>query len=91
MDSHSPTYEKVLILGNFDVEADDQTMKTFCDKHNLASLIKQPKCYNPSHPKCIDLILTNVTRSFQTTSVIETGLSGFHLMTLTVMTKVLKS
>ena len=86
LDSHSSTYEKILILGDFNVEADDQNMKTFCDSYSLTSLIKQPTCYkNPSNPKCIDLILTNVPRSFQTTCVIETGLSGFHLMTLTVM------
>ena len=91
LDSHSSTYEKVLILGDFNVEADDQNMKTFCDSYSLTSLIKQPTCYkNPSHPKCIDLILTNVPRSFQTTCVIETGLSDFHLMTLTVMRKSFK-
>ena len=88
LDSHSSTYEKVLILGDFNVEVDDQNMKTFCDSYSLTSLIKQPTCYkNPSHPKCIDLILTNVPRSFQTTCVIETGLYDFHLMTLTVMRK----
>ena len=88
MGSHSSTYEKILILGDFNVEADDQNMKTFCDSYSLTSLIKQPTCYkNPLHPKCIDLILTNVPRSFQTTCVIETGLSDFHLMTLTVMRK----
>ena len=66
-------------------------MKIFCDSYSLTSLIKQPTCYkNPSHPKCIDLILTNVPRSFQTTCVIETGLSDFHLMTLTVMRKSFK-
>ena len=91
LDSHSSTYEKILILGDFNVEADDQNMKTFCDSYSLTSLIKQPTCYkNPSHPKCIDLILTNVPRSFQTTCVIETGLSDFHLMTLTVMRKSFK-
>ena len=91
LDSHSSTYEKVLILGDFNVEVDDQNMKTFCDSYSLTSLIKQPTCYeNPSHPKCIDLILTNVPRSFQTTCVIETGLSDFHLMTLTVMRKSFK-
>ena len=92
LDSHSSTYEKVLTLGDFNVEADDQNMKTFCDSYSLTSLIKQLTCYkNPSHPKCIDLILTNVPRSFQTTCVIETGLSDFHLMTLTVMGKSFKS
>ena len=91
LDSHSSTYEKVLILGDFNVEVDDQNMKTFCDSYSLTSLIKQPTCYkNPSPPKCIDLILTNVPRSFQTTCVIETGLSDFHLMTLTVMRKSFK-
>ena len=74
--SHSSTYEKILILGDFNVEADDQNMKTFCDSYSLTSLIKQPTCYkNPSHPKCIELILTNMPCSFQTTCVIETGLS----------------
>ena len=65
LDSHSSTYEKILILGDFNVEADDQNMKTFCDSYSLTSLIKQLTCYkNPSHPKCIDLILTNVPGSF---------------------------
>ena len=40
LDSHSATYEKILILGNFNVEADDQNMKTFCDSYSLTSLIK---------------------------------------------------
>ena len=63
-------------------------MKTFCDNYNLTSLIKQPTCYkNPNNPTCIDLILSNTPRSFQSTCVIETGLSDLHLMTLTVMKK----
>ena len=64
LDSHFSRYEKILILGNFNVEADDQNMKTFCDIYSLTSLIKQPTCYkNTWHPKCIDLILTNVPRN----------------------------
>ena len=38
----------------------------------------------------MDLILTNMSRSFQGTCPIETGLPDFHLMTLTVMRKNLK-
>ena len=91
LDSHSSTYEKVLTLGDFSVGVDDQNMKTFCDSCSLTSLIKQTTCYkNPSHPKCIDLIITNVPRRFQTTCVIETGLSDFHSITLTVMRKSFK-
>ena len=77
MDSHSSTYEKVLIVGDFSVELDDQNMETFCDSYSVTSLIKQPTCYkNPSYLKCIDLILANVSRSFQTTYVIETGMAS---------------
>ena len=91
LDPHSSTYEKILSLGDFNVETNDQNIKTFCDSYSLTSFIKQATCYkNPSHPKCIELILTNVPRSFQTTCVIETGLSDFHLVTLTVMTKSFK-
>ena len=77
-DSHSSTYEKILILGDFNVEANDQNMNTFWDRYILTSLIKRYKMIqkwykNPSHPKCIDLILTNVPRGFQSTCVIETG------------------
>ena len=50
LDSHPSTYEKILILSDFNVEADNQNMKTFCDSYSLTSLIKQPTCYkNPSH------------------------------------------
>ena len=59
LEAHCSIYEKELILGDFNLEV-DENMKTFCDSYSLASLIKPPKCYkNPSHPKCIDLILAN--------------------------------
>ena len=92
LDWHSPTNEKVLILGDFNVDPDDQKMKTFCESYSLTSLIKQPACYKtPSHPKCIDFILSNVSRSFQTTFLTEAALSDFHLMTLTVTWKSFKN
>ena len=88
LDLHSATFEQILILGDFNVGIDEQHMKAFCDNYNLTSLIKQPTCYkNLSNPTCIDLILSNTPRSFQRTCVIDTGLSDFHLMTLTVMKK----
>ena len=63
-------------------------MQTFCAVYNFKSLIKQPTCYkNPVKPSCIDLMLTNIPRMFQRTCVIETGLSDFDLMTVTVLRK----
>ena len=66
-------------------------MKSFCENYNFTSLINQPICYkNPDSPKCSDLILSNVPRSFQSIFVIETGISDFHLMALIVMKKSFK-
>ena len=89
LDLHSTTYEKVLILADFNVGIEEKRMKAFCDKCSLISLIKQPTCYkNLNNPTCIDLILFNTTpRSFQSACDIETRLSDFDLMTLTVLKK----
>ena len=63
-------------------------MKCFCDNYDLKTLIRKLTCYNNSgNPTCVDLMLKNVLCSFPSTCVIETGLSDFHLMTLTVMRK----
>ena len=61
-------------------------MKKFYDIYHLKNLVKVPTCYkNPLKPSCIDLFLTNCSRSFQDTQVIETGLSDFHKMNITVL------
>ena len=75
-------------MGDFNVEIEETNMKSFCENYNLKSLINQPTCYkNPNTPTCIDLILTNIPRMFQSKCVKETGLPDFHLMTVTVMRK----
>ena len=52
----------------------------------MKSLIRIPTCYkNPANPTCIDLMLTNSNRSFQNSCTIETGLSDFHKMIVTVL------
>ena len=66
-------------------------MKDFCDIYSFQNLIKEPTCFkNPTNPKCIDLMLTNRHRSFQNLCVIETGLSDFHKLTVTVLRPFLK-
>ena len=65
---------------------EDSSLKIFCSNFNLTSMINKPTCYkNPDKPTCIDLILTNCPGSFQNSCVIETGLSDFHKMIVTVM------
>ena len=68
LDLCSSKYEKILILGDFNVEIKEANMKSFCENYNLKSLAKQATCYkNPNKSTCIDLILTNVPRMFQGT------------------------
>ena len=53
--------------------------------NNLKCIIKESTCYkNSDNPTCIDLILTNCPKNFQKSSTLETGLSDFHKMVLTV-------
>ena len=83
----------MIFWGDFNATDDEHHMKCFCENYGLENIIRirQPTCCkNPRNPVCIDLILTNVPRSFQSTCVVETGLSDFHLMTLTVMRKSFK-
>ena len=79
-------YENLLLLGDFNSEMNETPMSNFCDTYNLSNLIKQHTCFkNPYNPSTIDLILTNRPRCFQNSTTIETGLSDFHKLTITVM------
>ena len=61
-------------------------LENFCELYHLKSLIKTPTCFKSNeNPTCIDLILTNRQQSFQNSTTIETGLSDFHHLTVTVM------
>ena len=62
----------------------DSSMKEFCNLKGLKNLINEPTCHrNSGKPTCIDLILTNQPTLFQHKAVLETGVSDFHLLTVT--------
>ena len=64
----------------------DANLKDFCNLYHFKHLIKKPACIkNPENPKTIDLILTNRPRSFCNSDTLETGLSDFHKLTVTVL------
>ena len=85
LDLYSAEYEHFFIVGDFNTEVTQTSIKIFCDSYEL-NLIKDVTCYkNPENPSSIYLILTNNTNSFQNSGLIETGLSDFHKMTFTVM------
>ena len=60
-------------MNNSDIDNSDMTV--FCDKYDLKCLIKEPTSdKNPENPSCIDLILTNNPKCFQSLCVVKTGL-----------------
>ena len=90
-DLYLTKYDQLLFLGDFNAGVEDSSVKIFCSNYNLRSMINRPTCYkNPEKPSCIDLILTNCTRSFQNSCAIETELSDFHKVVVTVMKRTYK-
>ena len=86
LDVYLKNYDNLLILGDLNSELEETCLNDFCNVNNLKSLNKKPTCFkNPENPSCIDLFLTNRQKSFQNTSTIETGISDFHKLVVTVL------
>ena len=86
VDKFLPKYENFIIMVNFNSEPKDNALKEFLNLFDFKNLVKEPTCYkNPDNPRLIDLIITNRSNMFQNTINIETGLSDFHLMTVSVL------
>ena len=78
IDKYSSNYDNFILLGDFNCEPSEQPLEDFCHIFSCRNLIKEKTCFkNPQNPSCIDLILTNRSKSFQDSMVIETGLSDF--------------
>ena len=91
LDKYLPKYENLLLLGDWNSAVTEKEMKEFCETYGLENLIKVPTCYKSTkNPSSIDIMLTNKKRSFQNSLTIETGLSDFHKMTITVLKKYFK-
>ena len=73
-------------MGDFNSQPNDNVLKEFLELFSFKNLVKEPTCYkNPHNPRLIDLIITNRPKMFQNTINVETGLSDFHMMTVTVL------
>ena len=76
----------IILLGDFNSELCEQSMRDFCHVHNSENVIKDKTCFkNPYNPSCVDLFITNRQKSFQNSTVIGTELSEFQKMSLKVM------
>ena len=86
IDKNLISHDNIIIIGDFNCPVYENEMTEFCEIYNLENLIKHPTCYkNPSNPSSIDVILTNRKSSFKNSMTIETGLSDFHKLTVTVL------
>ena len=91
LDIYSSSFNNFIILGDFNVEMEEQQNRVFCDNNSFKNVIRQSTCYKrPSNPICIDLILVTTPQNLKALVVLETGLSNFHLITVTVMRKIFR-
>ena len=71
-------------IGDFNVYTNHNSMINFCDLNGLRNLISVPTSRKKfDNPTSFDLILTNGPAYFQHSKIFETGLSDFHLLTIT--------
>ena len=92
LDNYIGNHDNILLLGDFNSEFSKPCLNDFCDIYNFKNLVKKPTCYkNPDNPSCIDLFLANRPRTFQCTITIETGISDFHKLVVTVLKNFIKS
>ena len=86
MDNYSSKYDNFILLGDLKSEPAESAVRDFSEIYSCKNLIKNNTCFkNPLKPSCTDLIITNRPKSFQNSVTVETDLSDFHKMTLTVM------
>ena len=86
INTYSKKYEKILLMGDFNVGFTEANMAAFCNEYKLKALNKEPTCFkNNVNLSCIDLFLTNCLKSFENTLTMETGLSDFHKLIVTVL------
>ena len=86
LDYLSKKYDNFILFGDFNKEPEEKNMLNFLNTYHLKNIVKQKTCFkNPDRPSWIDLIPTNPSRSFQDTCTIETGLSDFHKLVVSVL------
>ena len=63
LDAFSSTYDRFLLVGNFNAEDYKETLFSFLEKNNAANIVKDKTCIKSlDNPNCIDLLITNRTR-----------------------------
>ena len=84
-------YEKILIIRDLNINFDNlkkgdthSHLSDLCDTFSLSNFVNGVTCIKSQNSTSIDVMLTNRPRSFHNNSLIETGLSDCHKMTVFV-------
>ena len=85
LEFYSTRYEKVIVLGDFNVEAENKVMKDFLQEHTFYKMMKHNTCFKGDRGSCIDLLITNSKFSFLKKNSFETGLRDHHHMIYTIL------
>ena len=85
LDTHTMKSDNFILIGDFNAEESSDNVSNFMNLYGMANLVKVPTCFKAVTARCIDLILTNNVQCFKDTKAIETGLSDFHSMVVTVV------
>ena len=86
LEFYSTQYEKVIIFGDFNMEAKSKAMKDFL--HAIYNIMKQNTYFKGNGGSCIDLLITNSKFSLMKTNSFEAGLSDHqHLIHAILKTK----
>ena len=86
INTYSKKYEQILLMGDFYAGFTEANMSAFCNEYKLKGLNKEPTYFqNNMSPSCMDFFLANYRTSFEITLTIETSLSDFHKLIVTVL------
>ena len=86
LDIYLHKYDLILLIGDFNSEISEKSMHDFCNVYNLESLSNTSTCFKkPENPSSIDLLLTNSKNNFDEAVVLESGLSDFHKLVVSVL------
>ena len=96
LSKHMHNYDNIIVMGDLNCDMlnviECNKLIHFSEVYSIKNLIQEPTCFkNPRHPTCLDLVLTNRKEYFQNKTIIETGLSDYHKMTVTCLKTYIKN
>ena len=85
LEFYSTRYEKVIVLADFNIKAENKGMKDFLQEDTFYNMMKQNTCFKGDGGLRIDLLITNSKFSFMKTNSFESSLSDHHHIIYTIL------